>query len=228
MRVLSTVCRSAADVGSVPPSDAAWTSRQGAGARPPRRRAQDDEQEVAALDLLLTPIARRSTVPPAGAGDVGLHLHRLDRGDDAAGLDAVALGDVGVTTPAKGAGTCRGVGRVRLLRGLDVDGDRAVAHLDRPELSVERAHDGAHALAVGVADRGDARGAGACRPRSRPRTRRPARARGGTRWSRAPTGRRSVSRLSSNSLVGPGKSSWLRVRRGSPCAGPPPARPSAR
>jgi hypothetical protein len=43
-----------------------------------------------------------------GSRDRGLHLHRLDRGDRVAGLDAVALGDRSVTTPSNGAGTWPG------------------------------------------------------------------------------------------------------------------------
>ena len=63
---------------------------------------------------------------------------------------------VGRDDPGEGGRHVRAVGRVGLLGGLDVGRDRAVADLDGPELPVERAHDGAHPLAVGVADGGDA------------------------------------------------------------------------
>ena len=47
-----------------------------------------------------------------------------------AGLDGVALGDAGVTTPANGAATCPGLAG-SAFSAADVGGHRAVAHLDR-------------------------------------------------------------------------------------------------
>ena len=58
-----------------------------------------------------------------------------------------------VTTPENGAATCPGWVGIRLLGRLALDGDAAVAHEDRSQLPVERRHDGAHALVVGLADR---------------------------------------------------------------------------
>ena len=89
-------------------------------------------------------------------GDVGLHLHRLDGRHHAAGLDGVALGDGRGDHAGERRRHVAGLARVGLLDRLDVGRDRAVAHLDGPELAVEGAHDGAHAVPVGVADAADA------------------------------------------------------------------------
>src|SRR6188508_1295935 len=117
----------------------------------------DDEDEIAALDLLVVGADGEPLDGAADRGrDAGLHLHRLDGRHHGAGLDGVALGDRRGDHTGEGRGNVAYLARVGLLDGLDVGGDRAVAHLDGAELAVERAHDGAHAVPVGVADAADA------------------------------------------------------------------------
>ena len=103
------------------------------------------------------PIASRSTVPPAGA----------------VMLASIFIASIVATTPpastvspsATAGRDDPGEGRRRpapLLAGSAFSAALTSTATERsrtwigPELPVERAHDGAHALAVGVADRGDA------------------------------------------------------------------------
>ena len=101
----------------------------------------------------VAPIASRSTTPGDGRGDGRLHLHRLDRGDRLAGRDGVAHVGLERHDARERRGHLAGLGRVGLLGLAHVDLDAAVPHEHGSQLSVQRGHDGAHALVVGRADR---------------------------------------------------------------------------
>ena len=179
-------------------------------AGPPASGRGDDEDEVPPSTCWCPAIASRSTVPPTGLVMLAsIFIASIVATTPPGSTTSSATV---VTTPANGADV-PGIRGVRLLGRLDVRGHRAVPHLHRAELAVEGAHDRAHALPVRLADGADpgsrrlpaSISASYSLPCTSPWETRRCRAR------RSPK----RSRLSSNSFVGPGKSRWFRVRRGS-------------
>ena len=192
-----------------------WLRRRDLG--PPRLSRSgrgDHEDEVAALYLLVVALmASRSTVPQTAAVMLASIFIASMVATTAPASTVSPSSTVRVTTPANGAATWP------CLAGSAFSADLTSAVTERsrtwhgPELAVDRAHHGAQPCRSASPI--------ACRPSSSrlpgsmsTSCSGPDRGRGGTRGCRAPTGRRSASRLSSKSLVGPGKSSRFRVRRG--------------